>query len=206
MLPPPRGARDLARGAGSGLFGGAILAGLLFSLQVAPAAVVGVGGGDTRRPGGAALFAQVPSLFLLAYVLVARARGVLAGQRPYALDDLAPRLLRACLVVLVLLPSLTGALQARLVAAAVPLLVGAATSELPSHDLAPRALWRAAARSDGPWRAMGLSCVALGPALMALVSVQSPLALWRPPTLTAAAVVVVGTAAGLSRRAAEARR
>ncbi len=205
VLPPPWTWRDVKRGLGAGLFGAAGLLWLVFSLQVITAAVVGVGGGSVDRPGGAALPAQVVTLFLVAYALVARARGVLSGERPYALEDLAPSLLRAVLALGALAPSLGGPLPALLVAAAAPLVLGALASERPLHDLTPLALGRAAARSDGLLRATCASMALLGPALALVATPGPPLAIWRPALLVLAASVV-GLVAGFARRAAEARR
>lgn len=205
VLPPPWTVRDLARSPLAGAFGSAVLLWLVFSLQVIPGAVVGIGGGAAERPGGAALPALVCTLYLLACALVARARAVLSGGRPYALDDIGPTMLRALLVLAALLPSLAGPLPALGVAALAPLLVGAAASERPLHDLLPPALGRAAARSEGLAQITVVSVALLGPALAAVPALGAPLAPWRPALLVLA-VTVVGTGAGLARRAAEARR
>lgn len=198
------GLRDVLDRSRRSVFGTLLAMWLIFSLQTGPTAIIAVGSrGDGGEGGALALTTRLLGLFLLAYVLVARARGVLRGSPPFDLEDLGGAVARAALLLVALAPCLAGPAPTFAVAAALPLLLGAVASERPLLDLTPAALAAAARRSEGLLRATLLSTAALGPALLAL-PVESALAVWRPVVLVLGATIA-GTAAGLARRAAEAR-
>lgn len=192
---------DVLRGLKQGLFGGHLAAWLIFSLQVIPAALFGMARQEST--GGMELASRVVTLYLLAFVLVARTRAVVRMAPPYELEDVGASLLRAILVSVALWPALSGPGPAFAVAGLLPLFLGALSSERPLADLSPVSLWLALRRSDGFLRATLWSLVVLGPALCAL-PVESPWALWRPPVLVLAATVA-GVTAGHVRHSAEVR-
>ncbi len=183
------GLAAVGRRVGEGAFGALAVTAVMICVQAL--LVFGI-----ARAGG--------SLFLLAYVLISRARAVVSGARPFPLTELGGELLRAMLLALALSPALVHPAGGVAVALALPLLLGALASERPLADLAPRALLAAARRSERLWLAALLSGLLLGSALAAL-HVTGVLDLWWPP-LAVGAASVAAVAAGLARRAAEIRR
>ncbi len=208
-VAPPWSARDVVRGLVEprALLPTLIAAWVVLSLQLAPSALQGFGGGGIDAPsfeaGPAGLAGQLVGLLVLVWLAVSRASGVVKSGPPFVLVELGEVLLASLpFFGLLALVQLVGFAAVPVAALAAPLLLSAAASERPWGDLSPTSLFEVARRAPGSFvRALVWSLAALGPGLVA-ARWAPPLAVWRPLALVAA-FTLAGLAAGYLRREAE---
>lgn len=206
---PPWSARDVARGLVDlrALLPAGLAVWLVLSLQIAPSALQGFGGGGVDAAsfdaGPFGLAGQLVGLLVLVWLAVSRARGVVKAGPPFVLTELGEVLIASLpSFFLVAVAHMVGFAAVPVAALAAPLLLCAAASERPWGDLAPTSLFEVVRRAPSSFvRATLWSLVALGPGLVA-ARWASPLAVWRPLVLVAA-FTFAGLAAGYLRRDAE---